>query len=99
MNSVGFLQRQKKEEREKTNRVYMYIYIFVSLDSVQTCLPGKGKMIFHMVMLICREEEGRRKVKRLQKQLIEIKREKEDELQQRNEMIAHLKVGVCVSLV
>ncbi len=39
-----------------------------------------------------REEEGRRRIKSLQKQLVEAKKDKEEELQQRNEMIAHLKV-------
>ena len=42
--------------------------------------------------MVCREEEGRRRVKSLQRQLTEVKREKEEEVQQRNEMIAHLKV-------
>ena len=40
---------------------------------------------------MCREEEGRRRVKALQKQLVDVRREKEVELQHRNEMIAHLK--------
>ena len=38
-----------------------------------------------------REEEGRRRVRMLRQQLESVKREKEVELQQRNEMIAHLK--------
>jgi len=41
---------------------------------------------------ICREENGRKRVKTLQKQLQDIKKEKEKEIQERNEMIAHLKV-------
>lgn len=40
---------------------------------------------------ILKEEESRRLVKSLQRQLIEVKKEKESEIQQRNEMIAHLK--------
>lgn len=39
-----------------------------------------------------REENGRKRVKTLQKQLQDIKKEKEKEIQERNEMIAHLKV-------
>ena len=38
-----------------------------------------------------REENGRKRVKYLQKQLGDIKKEKEKEIQDRNEMIAHLK--------
>jgi len=40
---------------------------------------------------IHKEEEGRKRVKLLQRQLLDVKREKETELQQRMEMIAHLK--------
>ena len=39
----------------------------------------------------CREEDGRKRVKELQKQIQDVKVEKELELQQRNEMISHLK--------
>ena len=38
-----------------------------------------------------REEESRKKLRQLQKQIVEVKRSRETELQQRGEMIAHLK--------
>ncbi|KAL7991130.1 hypothetical protein Chor_014560 [Crotalus horridus] len=41
--------------------------------------------------LVLREEMGRKKIKSLQKQLSEVKKEKDYELQNRNEMIAYLK--------
>ena len=41
--------------------------------------------------IIIKEEQGRKKIKQLQRQLIEVRKEKELEIQQRNEMIAHLK--------
>ncbi|XP_041120287.1 dynein regulatory complex protein 9-like [Polyodon spathula] len=41
--------------------------------------------------IIVSEEEGRRRMKALQRQLQDIRKEKELELQRRNEMIAHLK--------
>lgn len=41
--------------------------------------------------LYFREEDGRKRVKQLQKQITDLKAEKETELQQRNEMISHLK--------
>ncbi|XP_046851983.1 dynein regulatory complex protein 9-like [Xenia sp. Carnegie-2017] len=40
---------------------------------------------------ILREEESRKAVKTLQRQLVEVRKQKEQEIQQRNEMIAHLK--------
>ncbi|XP_070173058.1 dynein regulatory complex protein 9-like [Littorina saxatilis] len=42
-------------------------------------------------MTIQKEEDGRKRVKQLQKQIQDVKVEKESELQQRNEMISHLK--------
>ena len=44
------------------------------------------------ILYICfREEEGRKRVRLLQRQLQDVKKEKEKELQERNEMIAHYK--------
>ncbi|XP_033117874.1 dynein regulatory complex protein 9-like [Anneissia japonica] len=40
---------------------------------------------------ILKEEEGRKRIKMLQRQITNIKSEREDEIQQRDEMIAHLK--------
>ncbi|GFS27685.1 IQ domain-containing protein G [Elysia marginata] len=40
---------------------------------------------------IQKEQDGRKRVRELQKQLLDIKKEKELEIQQRNEMISHLK--------
>ena len=40
---------------------------------------------------ILKEEAGRKRMKLLQRQLTDVKKEKEIEIQQRNEMIAHLK--------
>ncbi|KAL4647041.1 IQ domain-containing protein G isoform X2 [Arapaima gigas] len=45
----------------------------------------------HLQDLIHREEEGRIKMKTLQRQLMDIRKEKALELQKRDEMIAHLK--------
>lgn len=42
-------------------------------------------------MFCSREENGRKRVRQLHKQLSDVKKEKELEMQQRNEMIAHLK--------
>ncbi|XP_071949916.1 dynein regulatory complex protein 9-like [Antedon mediterranea] len=40
---------------------------------------------------ILKEEEGRKRIKMLQRQIMNIKTEREEEIQQRDEMIAHLK--------
>ncbi|XP_018604362.1 dynein regulatory complex protein 9 isoform X2 [Scleropages formosus] len=49
------------------------------------------KKAAHLQDLIRREEEGRGKMKALQRQLLDIRKEKALELQKREEMIAHLK--------
>jgi len=43
------------------------------------------------LLSVAREEESRKKVRQLQKQINEVKRNRESELGQRREMIAHLK--------
>lgn len=48
-----------------------------------------SKMNFHEV--ITREEKGRRKIKFLQKQLVDVKKERQMQVQNGNEYIAHLK--------
>ncbi|XP_053420485.1 dynein regulatory complex protein 9 isoform X2 [Nycticebus coucang] len=45
----------------------------------------------HFYDIIIREEEGRKKIKSLQKQLVNVKKERQFEVQNRNEYIAHLK--------
>ncbi|XP_057595232.1 dynein regulatory complex protein 9 isoform X2 [Hippopotamus amphibius kiboko] len=45
----------------------------------------------HFYDIIAREENGRKKIKSLQKQLLNVKRERQAEVQSRNEYIAHLK--------
>jgi len=44
-----------------------------------------------LLEIVRREEESRKKVKQLQKELVEVRKERELEVQKRNEMIAHLK--------
>nr|XP_020749283.1 IQ domain-containing protein G [Odocoileus virginianus texanus] len=45
----------------------------------------------HFYDIIAREENGRKKIKSLQKQLLNVKKERQAEVQNRNEYIAHLK--------
>ncbi|XP_066890484.1 dynein regulatory complex protein 9 isoform X2 [Kogia breviceps] len=49
----------------------------------------ENKMYFYNI--IAREKNGRKKIKSLQKQLLNVKRERQSEVQSRHEYIAHLK--------
>jgi len=62
--------------------------------SFQALLDAVNGMKSHKQALqatIQKEEDGRRRVKELQRKLLGVKKEKETEIQQRNEMISHLK--------
>nr|XP_013015632.1 IQ domain-containing protein G isoform X1 [Cavia porcellus] len=61
---------------------------FVSL--LQTLRKEKENKM-HFYDIIAREESGRKMIKTLQKQLINVKKERQAEVQSRNEYIAHLK--------
>lgn len=62
-----------------------------SFDALLRAVNTEKEKKAGLQQTILKEEESRRLVKSLQRQLIEVKREKESEIQQRNEMIAHLK--------
>merc|ERR1711899_625254 len=57
------------------------------INTVQGCKQHKSSL----QSTIQKEEDGRKRVKELQKQLQGVKKQKETEIQQRNEMISHLK--------
>ncbi|XP_046314057.1 dynein regulatory complex protein 9 isoform X1 [Marmota monax] len=57
---------------------------------LQTLNKERGKKM-HFYDIIAREEKGRKQIKSLQKQLINVKKERQAEVQRRNEYIAHLK--------
>ena len=59
-------------------------YYFKQYTPFVVCITSK-------IVCNCREEQGRKRVRALQRQLVDIRKEKEVESQQRNEMIAHLK--------
>jgi len=62
-----------------------------SFDSLVQAVNAEKEKKASLQQTILKEEESRRTVKLLQKRLVEVKKEKESEIQQRNEMIAHLK--------
>ncbi|EDO39999.1 predicted protein [Nematostella vectensis] len=62
-----------------------------SFNSLMNAVNTEKEKKAALQQTILKEEESRRLVKSLQRQLVEVKKEKESEIQQRNEMIAHLK--------
>ncbi|CAK8697005.1 unnamed protein product [Clavelina lepadiformis] len=60
-------------------------------SSLVNAVDAECKKKFDLQQTIIKEEHGRRKIKQLQRQVQDIRKEKEQEIQQRNEMIAHLK--------
>ncbi|KAM4693292.1 dynein regulatory complex protein 9 [Discoglossus pictus] len=62
-----------------------------SFQSLQQAVTKEKEKKADFYNNIAREEEGRKKIKELQKQLQDVKKEKEVELQTRRELIAHLK--------
>ncbi|XP_068137395.1 dynein regulatory complex protein 9 [Hyperolius riggenbachi] len=62
-----------------------------SFQSLQYAVAMEKEKKAHFYNTIEREQEGRKKIKALQKQLQDVRQEKKAELQSRNELIAHLK--------
>ncbi|XP_029472247.1 dynein regulatory complex protein 9 isoform X2 [Rhinatrema bivittatum] len=62
-----------------------------TFQSLLKAVEGEKKQKENVHATIAREEEGRKQIKFLQKQLQDVRREKEVEIQHRNELIAHLK--------
>ncbi|XP_010622274.1 dynein regulatory complex protein 9 [Fukomys damarensis] len=59
--------------------------------SLLQALRKEKESKMHFYDVIAREEKGRKMIKSLQKQLINVKKERQAEVQSRNEYIAHLK--------
>ncbi|KAM3931808.1 dynein regulatory complex protein 9 [Leptodactylus fuscus] len=62
-----------------------------SFQSIQHSVASEKEKKANLYNTITREQEGRKKIKLLQKQIHDIKQEKKAELQSRTELIAHLK--------
>ncbi|XP_033006778.1 dynein regulatory complex protein 9 isoform X2 [Lacerta agilis] len=83
LGKIAELGRQLKDTGNELKRAN---YLFNIATKQSTLSPENLKKI-----QADREEMGRKKIKSLQKQLSDVKKEKEFELQNRNEMIAYLK--------
>lgn len=62
-----------------------------SFVNLATCVVEERNKRNALQRMVKRDEMGRREIRRLQDSIRSVKREKEDEMQRRNEMIAHLK--------
>lgn len=62
-----------------------------SFDALVRAVSAEKEKKAGLQQTILKEEESRKLVKSLQRRLVEVKKEKESEIQQRNEKIAHLK--------
>merc|ERR1719367_587551 len=62
-----------------------------SFQALIDAVDGQKRHKASLQSTIQKEEDGRKRVKELQKQLLGVKKEKEMEIQNRNEMISHLK--------
>ncbi|XP_077987689.1 dynein regulatory complex protein 9-like [Glandiceps talaboti] len=63
----------------------------LTYDDLIESVTGEQQKKAELQNMILKEEAGRKRIKQLQRQLVDVKKEQEIEMQQRNEMIAHLK--------
>ena len=79
-----FLQDVIQETLAEVNTVQTY-------EALTDAVNRERQKKDQLQRTILKEEESRKAVKTLQRQLVEVRKQKEQEIQQRNEMIAHLK--------
>ncbi|XP_053243351.1 dynein regulatory complex protein 9 isoform X2 [Podarcis raffonei] len=85
-NELGKIAELGRQLKDTGNELKRANYLFTIATKQSALSPENLKKI-----QADREEMGRKKIKSLQKQLSDVKKEKEFELQNRNEMIAYLK--------
>lgn len=90
-DSLSKIQMDRKFLQEVMEDTLDEVVSKKSFDSLIRAVNTEKEKKASLQHTILKEEESRRLVKSLQRQLVEVKREKEIEIQQRNEMIAHLK--------
>lgn len=86
-------------EKIESDRVFLELILeklihgleIQDLSSLTSTVGAEKNKKIELESVIKREEHSRKKIKELQKALIDIKQERETEIQQRNELIAHLK--------
>ncbi|CAH3192332.1 unnamed protein product [Porites evermanni] len=90
-DSLSKIQADRKFLQDIMEETLDEVVSCKSFDALLRAVNTEKEKKAGLQQTILKEEESRRLVKSLQRQLIEVKREKESEIQQRNEMIAHLK--------
>lgn len=90
-DSLSKIQADRKFLQDVMEETLEEIVTSKSFDSLVRAVDTEKEKKAGLQQTILKEEESRRLVKTLQRQLLEVKKEKESEIQQRNEMIAHLK--------
>lgn len=90
-DSLSKIQADRKFLQDVMEETLEEIVTHKSFDSLVRAVDTEKEKKAGLQQTILKEEESRRLVKTLQRQLLEVKKEKESEIQQRNEMIAHLK--------
>eukprot|EP00794_Sanderia_malayensis_P011295 gene11295-12476_t len=84
----------------QADRKFVFDILCTALDEIKTTQTFNGLVTAvneeknkktDLQNIILQEEESRKKVKQLQRQLLDVKKEREIEVQKRKEMIAHLK--------
>jgi len=90
-DSLSKIQADRKFLQEVMEETLSEVVGSRSFDSLVKAVNTEKEKKAGLQQTILKEEESRRLVKTLQRQLGDVKKEKESEIQQRNEMIAHLK--------
>ncbi|XP_061493549.1 dynein regulatory complex protein 9 isoform X2 [Rhineura floridana] len=85
------VQADRKYASDVIEDVTDELLILGTFHSLQLAMEKEKEKKSNLHNLVLREEIGRKKIKCLQKQLNDVKKEKDYELQNRNEMIAYLK--------
>lgn len=90
-DSLSKIQADRKFLQDVMEETLEEIVTHKSFDSLVRAVNTEKEKKASLQQTILKEEESRKLVKTLQRQLLEVRKEKESEIQQRNEMIAHLK--------
>lgn len=90
-DSLSKIQADRKFLQEVMEETLGEVVSSRSFNSLVKAVNTEKEKKAGLQQTILKEEESRRLVKTLQRQLGDVKKEKESEIQQRNEMIAHLK--------
>ncbi|KAJ8028401.1 Dynein regulatory complex protein 9 [Holothuria leucospilota] len=90
-DNVVKLQEDRNFLQDILSRTLEEIKQTCSFEALVEAVNAEKSKKAEIQQTILKEEEGRKEIKNLQKQIQNIKIEREDEIQQRNQMIAHLK--------